>query len=296
MRAGGSGVTISKLYDISEIPVFVRSGAMLPTTTLQLGSTVGNAQRAYRELEFTVFNPTKLGGKSSVYEDDGNTTAYATDGVAAYTHASYTVSEAGALEFSVASQGLEGANLESAGVPATRLYTLKLVNANPPASVEVAGTKLPFSRYTPHPRGTWHYDGDEMTLVVNAASVSTSDSVKITVNGAMPTSAISSGIKGQMRHSILAKANLDETRKTPGAHTPVAGGSLIDQAASTAESFSFLAGNDVDAFAVRCRYCPPLAFYPTLASCCTVSCSRVPCLGCCAHSAYIRVCVHNVPK
>ena len=56
------------------------------------------------------------------------------------------------------------------------------------------------------------------------------------------------GLKGKLRHALLAKANLDETRTTPGAHTPYPGGSLISQAASSAEALSFLAGSSATDF------------------------------------------------
>ena len=252
VRAGGDTVTLTKYYDISETPVFVKAGAVLPSTTLKPGSSVGQASRAFGDIVFTVFDARATGGSCEVYEDDGNTTAYTT-GVFATTKAVYTASAAGTLVLTVATTpptgAGAGATLQATGVPATRAYALRLVNANPPSSVTVQGQALPFSRYAPHAAGTWYYEGDEATLVVNAPITRTDQGLTITVEGAMPTAAISAGLKGMMRHAILAKANLDETRKTPGAHTPFPGGSMIDQAASVAESLSFLAGNDHAAFA-----------------------------------------------
>ena len=58
--------------------------------------------------------------------------------------------------------------------------------------------------------------------------------------GAASVAALS-GVKGKLRHALIAKANLDEDRSTPGAHTPYPGGSMISQAASTAESLAYLA-------------------------------------------------------
>jgi hypothetical protein len=59
-----------------------------------------------------------------------------------------------------------------------------------------------------------------MTVVVNTAPVATAVATTVVVTGAsFPHSVV--GMKGKMKHAMLAKDNIDETRKTPGAHTPV---------------------------------------------------------------------------
>lgn len=169
--------------DLTEIPVFVKLGAMLPTVPLTVGASVGHASKQYHELEFTVYGLTAgADGSAVVYEDDGNTTAvrcstfapafglvltsllpvcaqYVNDAYA-WTTAKYSTSGS-SLTFSVTTTAAAGASDKtlSAAVPADRLYTLNIVNALPPTSVSVGGKQLPFSRYAGaggvHPRGTW---------------------------------------------------------------------------------------------------------------------------------------------
>lgn len=64
----GDNSPLSKLYDITEIPVFVKVGSMLPSQPVTLGETVGLAYRGYSELEFTIFQAAAA-GKTVVYED-----------------------------------------------------------------------------------------------------------------------------------------------------------------------------------------------------------------------------------
>jgi alpha-glucosidase (family GH31 glycosyl hydrolase) len=67
---GGSDIVLKKLYDVTEIPVFVKLGAMLPSMPLQLGKTIGSASRSYSEIEFTIYGiGDARSGSVSVYED-----------------------------------------------------------------------------------------------------------------------------------------------------------------------------------------------------------------------------------
>ena len=141
---------------MTEIPVFVKLGAMLPSTPLRLGKSVGQASRPLEELEFTIYGvpAAKASGTASVYEDDGNSTAYVTSKTFARTIGHYTLDD-GMLTFSVSSAAAgDDGELDAglplpAAIPAARPYTLKLVNAMPPTSVTVDGKPVPFSRYPP---------------------------------------------------------------------------------------------------------------------------------------------------
>ena len=206
--------------------------------------TIGHAINAGAELEFTVYSP-GLTGDCSVYEDDGATTRYTKDAFARTT-AKYTTSGTD-LTFEVSAKAASAAYT----LPETRLFTLKLVNSLPPTAVTVAGKALNFSRWPPHPRGSWHFEGDEMTVIINAEAAPTATGLSIEAKGVIPATEVAAqidGMKGKLRHALISKANLDETRTTPGAHTPYPGGSMISQAASTAEALSYLAGNDMAEF------------------------------------------------
>jgi hypothetical protein len=181
---------------------------------------------AAAELEFTVYQPGAAsgGGKAAVYEDDGNTTAYV-KGTFARTAASYTIVGGSDLEFTVATSSSCG-GLEAAGsggsaaacataafLPATRPITLKLVNSLPPTSVEVDGQALAFSRYPGarglHPKGTWHYEGDAAMLVINAAAAPPAKGVRISVKGAVATTAHTALVRSRaVSRLIVATASL----------------------------------------------------------------------------------------
>jgi hypothetical protein len=47
VHSGSGSSPLSKLYDLTEVPVFVKAGAMLPSQPVTLGETVGLASRAY---------------------------------------------------------------------------------------------------------------------------------------------------------------------------------------------------------------------------------------------------------
>ena len=58
-----------------------------------------------------------------------------------------------------------------------------------------------------------------MTVVIHLES-SAATAVSVDVKGSIPTATVAKamdGMKGRLMHSIIAKANLDETRNTPGA-------------------------------------------------------------------------------
>jgi len=72
------GQVLTLGYDLSEVPVFVKSGAVFPTIPPvgRGGSTViGTARRSYDKLLLTVY-PGAESGSTKVYEDDAVTRAY----------------------------------------------------------------------------------------------------------------------------------------------------------------------------------------------------------------------------
>ena len=79
LRAGPDGAVLTRRYDLAEVPVFVRGGAVVPSVPVGEGAAVlGAAARAYTDLVFTVY-PGADSGEASVYEDDGRTMEYLQD-------------------------------------------------------------------------------------------------------------------------------------------------------------------------------------------------------------------------
>ena len=169
---------LSKLYDLTEIPIFVRLGALLPSTPRVLGATIGMATRLYEALTFSLYGIDASGaGSCQVYEDDGVTTDYSTADASATTAAAYAHDAAsGTTTVTVSPPELMRA--DAAGVvPATRPYAVRLINAMPPTSITVNGEAVPHSRYAPHATPSWWYEGDETTVVVASAPLPTSAAV-----------------------------------------------------------------------------------------------------------------------
>jgi len=220
---------LTKDYDLSETPVFVRGGGVIPSIELVDGDTLGVAARQYTKLRFDVY-PGAKSGAARVYEDDGTTTAYATD-EAAYDYVSAAFATDGGdgttLTFNAE---IEGGKPGSA-TPASRAYTLRLRSAFPPKTVTVNGVAAlhthASSRGRAAPAGsapTWTYCGVEMAVVIDVperASAAALEVVVTTTGGTFETNAAAlAGAKGVVKHAILAKAALDVARVTVGAHNP----------------------------------------------------------------------------
>ena len=66
---------LSRGYSLNEVPVLVKAGAVIPTVPLPVGDTIGVAGRQYETLVLTIM-PGSEAGETTIYEDDGSTTAY----------------------------------------------------------------------------------------------------------------------------------------------------------------------------------------------------------------------------
>jgi len=207
-----NGGMLDGLFPLMETPVFVRAGAIIPTLPLQVCSGHALAARTYDALVFSIF-PGASSFVFSVYEDDGMTTDY-TLGKYAEMNVSYNV-EGSSL---IVNMGMSGF---FAGQPDMRSITLRLVNAPPPNKVIIEGKSLPFGRYGGS--GTWSYDGDAVTAVIELLPLHichlTSATVRIIFDESvsdMWQDGSLSGVRGAISHANLAKQRLDEVRATPG--------------------------------------------------------------------------------
>jgi alpha-glucosidase (family GH31 glycosyl hydrolase) len=77
----GKGTVVSRTYNIDEIPVFVKAGAVVEhvlTMSTVHREPVGRSSRANERLEFAIYPTSAIGatGSSAVYEDDGSSTGY----------------------------------------------------------------------------------------------------------------------------------------------------------------------------------------------------------------------------
>lgn len=136
--ADSTGTALTKAYDLSETPVFVRAGAIVPTIRVTDGDTIGVAGRQYTNVEFAVY-PGSTEGKTRVYEDDGSTTNYV-HGSYAYLDASYTV-DGSTLTFT-AQMDSEGTPSDASVTPNTRQMSLRIKSASAPSQVRARRAEL----------------------------------------------------------------------------------------------------------------------------------------------------------
>jgi alpha-glucosidase (family GH31 glycosyl hydrolase) len=251
--AANNNFNVTKQYALNEIPMFYVAGDVLPYIPLKSQSSlVGIGSRQYTHLGFRVV-PGGASGSTTVYEDDGATTAYLTSNAYAWTTGSY-VASGNTLTFTISTNGTS-----YPAFPASRAYQLALLNGAVPATVTVNGVAVPYVRFGAvnaigHPPSThqWYYDFDLVSglgPVIDVVGLSTSAPVTISVTFAAPmvTAAQMSGVYGAVMHAVWGKANLDLDRSTPGSNN--VGPAYISVLASVGDALCYLAGTDVNGFA-----------------------------------------------
>eukprot|EP00939_MAST-03C_sp_MAST-3C-sp1_P004520 g4520.t1 len=256
VRDGGSeGVYFTKGYMLSEVPVFVRGGAVVARQPLVPGSLIGRASEQYASLEFTIYPGNQSSGSTRVYEDDGETYAYlqGPDGYA-WTTLNYTRSVVG--EKVLYTVTLVSSASRHSSFPATRRYSIRFPNLMPPSSVTVGGVgQLNYTRWG-GPK-SWSYDGDGVAVVVDLGVLSTTETIAVNVLTTAPLAGLN-GLRGYIEKSVWSKRNTDETRSSMGAHTIDPKGAPLIVAASVSDGLAYEAGTSVDDFAATVKSVPGL--------------------------------------
>jgi len=182
--------------------------------------------------------PGTTAGQTKVYEDDGATTDYIS-GKSTWTTVRYSQRTATDLVLTI-----DPATGGYPEFPMTRTYVVRLVNSLPITSATVNGVGITYSR-SGGPN-TWSYHGPRVTTVICTTPLSTSSSVTLSIKTFSVVDKFMSGIKGGLLHSALAKQAFDEINATPGTNS--VNGGFLDQASSSGELFSYLAGKDTTTF------------------------------------------------
>ncbi len=137
----------NRAYDLSEIPMFIRAGAVIPMLPLELGNTVGRASQQYEELDiYLAIAPGATSGwkvlficrfsedyyyyfegSSILYEDDGISTDYATKQSYYKSSISYSRPSANRISIQVSTPAGNG----YAQFPTERTYTFRYIGAPP---------------------------------------------------------------------------------------------------------------------------------------------------------------------
>jgi hypothetical protein len=202
---------LNKEFDLSEIPVFIRGGAIIPTLPVVSGDTIGVASRQYTTLIFSIHPGGSGSDTTKVYEDDGKTVTYLDGKSFVWTTASYTRvvnGNSNTLTITVSSAGTYPE------FPTSRRYQFHLVNSIPPTTVTSNGANIPFNNMGGS--SSWTYAGEDVTTVIDVGVVSTASTLTVTVVSQNINDSDYSGVKGGIQHAILAKANLDQDWTTPG--------------------------------------------------------------------------------
>ena len=257
--ASGGETFVNKTYSISEMPVWYKSGAVLPMLPLRsLPSLVGNAAQQYTFLSW-VLVPGAATGSGRVYEDDGATTAYLTDNAFVFTTCSF-VSQGDTTTLTVSSQGAGFPEF-----PRSRALQFRFLNGAPVLSVTANGVAVPYARHgkvasrNRAPTASVHYydfaPGEWLGPVIELANVDTASPLTVVVTFA-PQQPSLSGVLGAVSRALQAKHVTDLERRTPGSETVQPASTSV--LSSLGEGLAFLAGTDPTGFASSVARVPGL--------------------------------------
>eukprot|EP01125_Pyxidicula_operculata_P005865 TRINITY_DN2050_c0_g6_i2.p1 TRINITY_DN2050_c0_g6~~TRINITY_DN2050_c0_g6_i2.p1 ORF type:complete len:1034 (+),score=272.65 TRINITY_DN2050_c0_g6_i2:380-3481(+) len=246
LHTGSSSTVLQKKFDLSEIPVFVRGGSIIPGVPLQDGNIIGVAQRQYTTLTLTVY-PGNSSGQTTIYEDDGMTTDYVS-GKSVNTLVDYQKTSS---KFTLTVHKAVGSYPE---FPKTRNYIVRIVNHLPVVSGSVNG--LPISYSVHGGANTWRYDASRVTTIIETPFLPTSSDVNVVITTNPVNDTQLSGLRGIFSHSTLAKRLLDQANAAPGTFS-VTGGSL-SKVASASNELSYLAGKDIGLFTTLLNNIPQM--------------------------------------
>jgi alpha-glucosidase (family GH31 glycosyl hydrolase) len=158
-----------RTFSLSQIPMYVRAGAIIPMAPPMLWSR----ERPLSPLIVNVF-PLQQGQSSSykLYEDAGDTQAY-TAGQEAWTSLTSVRSDD---DTEIKIPPVEGGY---PGMAHTRSYEIRLPADWPPSSVTVNGEFLP---YEPNPaKKGWRFEGNTLTTVISTDSFAVDTAVTVSI-------------------------------------------------------------------------------------------------------------------
>ena len=230
------GGTITQSYDVSEIPIFIRAGAIIPRIPNPEKVGVGSAQ--FTSVDIYIY-PGNTTGSFTLYEDDSSSFDYV-KGMYTTTTISYVKSGLNTITINVA--GISGSYN---GMVSSRRLRFFLVGSMPIASVTAAGQSIPYSRFLS--ANTFSYDGATGAAIIDVGSQPTSSALNVAVTlAANQNDAMLSRLKGYASRTMLAKRTMDDFRETP--YSTSVGPGLTKQAASRAVDLSYLAGANISQF------------------------------------------------
>ena len=179
------GSVASLRYTVDENPYFVKAGSMI----VMASETIRSLQE--KSNEFRIFVAPGTCGESSavLYEDDGETQAYAEE--FARTEIS-RVADGRTVRITV---GPRTGNYK--GMQDTRKIALTLEGVLPVSEVKVNGKEVPYARFLSE--NTWTYDGMDMAVEIRLPEMSATETLEVEYTLNDGDSGIVNGKKGLFR-------------------------------------------------------------------------------------------------
>lgn len=180
------GKEITSKFTISEIPVFVKAGAIIPMMP-EMNNT---NEKPINPLILNVFPGAN--GSTKVYDDAGNTQAYQ-QGEYTFTNVS---SQINGKKVTVVIEAIEGSYKN---MLLNRAYELRFPLSHVPKKVIINGQELFFSKEAK--QGSWSYDGVNVETIVYTPEFSVNSKVTVEVEFEKVGIELINGVKGLISKS-----------------------------------------------------------------------------------------------
>lgn len=160
------GKVYNRKFQIDEIPVYVKQGAVTP---MQSNETIGEHEAAPDPLVLTVFPGDTATAR--VYEDEGNSQSYK------HSRYAWTTIHHAEPDNKTLILTIDPAQGKYDGMPQKRSYEVQIMNSWPASSVTVNGRKIDFTDN--HDQSGWWYDGEKFATVVRLPETSVRRTIKV---------------------------------------------------------------------------------------------------------------------
>ena len=196
------GKVYNRQFQIDEIPVYVRDGAVIP---MQSRKTIGKHEATPDPMVLTVFPGDTATAR--LYEDEGNSQSYE-NGKYAWTAIHHAEPDSKTLTLTI-----DPAKGNYEGMPKKRSYEVRIVNSWPAASVKVNGRSVSFTDNHDRSSGWW-YDGMKFTTVIRVPESPVHRATKVEVHFNQDiNSPLLNGMRGNISRIQTAVHKLERLSK-----------------------------------------------------------------------------------
>jgi alpha-glucosidase (family GH31 glycosyl hydrolase) len=181
------GEYINRTYTLSETPVFIRSGAIIP-----MQQDMKRVDEKPTDLLILNVFP-GISGKSRVYDDEGNNSNYL-KGNFTFTQISSAKS---CKSLKITIEPIEG---NYVGMPTERAYEIRIPISYPAVNVKINGIEVFYTDSLKS--GSWSYDGQQLTTLIKTQKVNVHSKVEIEVTLADEDIHLLSGLQGDFSRAF----------------------------------------------------------------------------------------------